>query len=370
MRPRRLKFGTHMDNEQMYCVYQNQAASAYWSLYFFIFLSLQFSTLEFFVTLFSGTVSPRRLKLGKHVDSGKMYCVYCNQAAAVYSSLYFSFFFSQTFKHENFSSHFSQELWGLKDWNMLHMWKMGRCMVYTGIMLLLLFVPSFFSFFFLSSFQTLKFFVTLCSQTVRPRRLKLGTNVDSGQHVSCILESGCCCLFILYLFIFFLSNFQRLKIFFTLFSGTVRPRRLKLGRHMGRCIVYISIRLLLHICPFISSFFFLSNFLTLKFFINFFSGTVKPRKLKFGTHIDNEQMYYVYRNLLLIHPFIFHFSFSPIFKHQNFSSHFSLELWALEGWNLLYAWKMGGCIVYTRIMLLLLFVPLLFHFYLSPVFKH
>ena len=53
VRPRRLKLGTHVDSGQMYHVYRNQAAAAYSSLYFFIFLSLQFSTLNIFVTLFS-----------------------------------------------------------------------------------------------------------------------------------------------------------------------------------------------------------------------------------------------------------------------------------------------------------------------------
>ena len=76
----------------------------------------------------------------------------------------------------------------------------------------------------------------------------------------------------------------------------------------------------------------------------------------------------VYRNQAdaayssLIRLFIFHFSFSPIFKHEKFPSHFSPELWGLEGWNLLHTWKMGGCIVYTGIMLLLSFVPLFFIF--------
>ena len=93
--PRRWKVGTHVDSGQMYHVYQNQAA-AYSSLYFFIFLST-FQTLKFYVTLFSGTVRPRRLKLCKHVDSGQMYHVYRNQAADIYSSLYFSFFFLQFF---------------------------------------------------------------------------------------------------------------------------------------------------------------------------------------------------------------------------------------------------------------------------------
>ena len=96
-RPRSLKIGTHVDNGQMYHIYQNQAA-AYSSFYFFIFLSVQFSTLKFFITFFSGTVRPRRLKLGTHIDSGQMYLVYWNQAA--YSSLYFFIFLSlPIFKH-------------------------------------------------------------------------------------------------------------------------------------------------------------------------------------------------------------------------------------------------------------------------------
>ena len=86
-----MKLGTHVGSGQMYHVYRNQAAAAYLSLYF-IFLSLQFSTLKFFVTLFSGTVGPRRLKIGTHVDSGQMNHVYRNQAAAAYSSLYFFIF--------------------------------------------------------------------------------------------------------------------------------------------------------------------------------------------------------------------------------------------------------------------------------------
>ena len=72
----------------MYHVYWNQAAAAYLSLYFFIFLSLQFSALKFLVTLFSGTMRCRRLKLGTHVDSGQMYHLFWTQAAAAYSSLY------------------------------------------------------------------------------------------------------------------------------------------------------------------------------------------------------------------------------------------------------------------------------------------
>ena len=74
-----------------------QAAPAYSSLYFFIFLSLQFSNIEIFVTLFWGNVRPRRLKLGTRMDSGQMYRVYRNQAALAYSSLYFFIFLSPIF---------------------------------------------------------------------------------------------------------------------------------------------------------------------------------------------------------------------------------------------------------------------------------
>ena len=148
VRPRRLKLGTLVDSGQMYRVYRNEAAASYSSLYFFIFLFLQLSNIKIFCTIFSGTVRSRRLKLSTHVDSGQMYHVYRNQAAAAYLSLYF--------------------------------------------------------FIFLSNFQTLKFFVPVFSGTVRPRRLKLGTHMEQGTDVSCIRESGCCCLFVL-LFLHFLS---------------------------------------------------------------------------------------------------------------------------------------------------------------------
>ena len=120
-----MKLGTNVDSGQMYCVYRNQAAAAaYSSLYFSFFFLSNFQTLKIFVTLFPRTVRPRTLKLGTNMDSGHIYRVYRNQAAASYSSLYFSFFF-------------------------------------------------------ISNFQMLKFFVTLFSGTVRPRRLKHYTHEDN-----------------------------------------------------------------------------------------------------------------------------------------------------------------------------------------------
>ena len=97
---------------------------------------------------------------------------------------------------------------------------------------------------------------------------------------------------------FFLSSYQTLKFFVTFFSGTVKPRRLKLGTHVYNRWLYricTGIRLLLLICPFIS-FFFLSNFQTLKYLFTLFSGTVRVRRLKLGSHADTGQFYREYRN--------------------------------------------------------------------------
>ena len=158
---RRLKLGTHVDSGWMYHVYWKQAAAAYSSLYFFL---SNFQTLKF-LSHFSQELRPRRLKLGTHVDSGWMYSIYHNQAAAApYSSLYF--------------------------------------------------------FIFLSNFQTLRFFVTLFSGTVRPRRLKLATHVDSGQMYLVYRNQAAAAYSSLYFFIFLPLQFSNIKIFVTLFSGT------------------------------------------------------------------------------------------------------------------------------------------------------
>ena len=209
----------------------------------------------------SGTVRPRRLRFGTHADSGQMYRVYRNQAAAAYSSLYFFIFLSLQFSNIKIFRHTFLRKCEVS-------WTVGRCIVCTRIRLLLHIHPLISSFFFLSNFQTLKFFVTL-------------------------------------------------------FSGTVRPRNLVQTWSMGRYIVCTGIRLLLLICPFISSFFFLSSFQTLKFFVSFFSETVRPRRLKLGTHMDSGQMYHAYWNQavaahLSLYYFIFlslQFSNIKIFCH-------------------------------------------------------
>ena len=138
--------------------------------------------------------------------------------------------------------------------------------------------------------------------------------------ILCIPESGCCFFWSLYFSFFFLSNYQTLKIFVTLFLGTVRPRRLKLGTHVDSGQMYRVYRnqaALLLIRPFICfSFFFLSSCQTLNFFVTLFSGTVSPRRLKLGTHVDKGQMYCVYRNQATAAYCFLHFSFFLLSNFQ------------------------------------------------------
>ena len=168
-----------------------------------------------------------------------MHRVYQNQAAAAYSFLYFSFFFLSKFQTLTFSSHFSQELWDLEDWNLAHTWTVDRCIVYTVFRLLLLFICLFISsFFFLFNLQTFKIFVTLFSETVWPRRLKLGTHMNSEQMYRVYRNQTAAAYSSLYFSFLFLSNFQTLNFFVTLFLGTVRPWRLKLGTNVDSWQMY------------------------------------------------------------------------------------------------------------------------------------
>ena len=96
------------------------------------------------------------------------------------------------------------------------MWTVVRCIVYTGIRVLLLIGH------LISSFSA-HFFCTLLSGTVRPRRLKLGTHVDSGWMYGVYQNQAAAAYSFLYFFFLQCSN---IEVFVTLFSGTVRPRKL------------------------------------------------------------------------------------------------------------------------------------------------
>ena len=98
--------------------------------------------------------------------------------------------------------------------------------------------------------------------------------------------------------VFFLSNFQTLKTFFALFFGTLWPIKLKLDTHVDNRWMYrvYCNQAAASYLYLISLFFFLSNFQKLKSFVTLSSGTVRPRKFKFGTLVDKGWMYHVYQN--------------------------------------------------------------------------
>ena len=73
------------NNHPSWCVYWNKPDLLVCP---FMFLSLRFSNIKICVTLFLGTVKSTKLRFGTYVDNGWMYCVYLNQAAAAYLSLY------------------------------------------------------------------------------------------------------------------------------------------------------------------------------------------------------------------------------------------------------------------------------------------
>ena len=160
VRPIKLKVDTHVDNGWMYRLYRNRAAASYLSLISLFFFLSSVQKLNISVTLFSGTVRPRKFKLCTLVDNGWMYRVYQNQAAAAYLSLYFIIFLSLQLSNINI-------------------------------------------------------FVTLFSGTVRPRKLKPGTRGQSV-HVSCIQELGFCCLFVPLLVHFSFSPIFSYKFVFLL----------------------------------------------------------------------------------------------------------------------------------------------------------
>ena len=225
--------------------------------------------------------------------------IYRNQAAAAYLSLYFFIFsFSPVFKHWKFASYFSQELWGLEGWNLIHTWTVDSGIVFNGIRLLLLIHPFISSVFFLSNFQTLKIFVAFISGTVSPIKLKLDTHVDIGWMYRVYRNQAATSYLPLISLFFFLSNVQKLYIFVTLLSGTVRPRKFKLGTldisgwmyhvHQNQAAAtYLSLYFFIFLSLQLSN---------INIFRHTFLRTVRPRKLKLGKHVDNQCMYRVYRN--------------------------------------------------------------------------
>ena len=264
-----------------------------------------------------------------------------------------SFFFLSNFQYWNFSSHVSQELWCLEDWNMVHTWTVGRCIMFTVIRLLLLIHP-FISSFFSLQFSNIKIFHRFSQELWDLEDWNLVHKWTVGR---CIVCTGIRLLLLIHPFIssfFFLSNFQTLTFFVTLFSGTARSRRLKLGTHVdsGQTYrVWADVSFVPEMyrvyrnqaaAAYLSLYciFFLSHFQTLKFFITILSGTMRPRRLKLGTHVDSGWIYRVYQN-------------------QAAAVYSSLYFFFLQYSNIKTCIPESGCCC--------VFIPL---FFLSPIFKH
>ena len=163
-------------------------------------------------------------------------------------------------------------------------------------------------------------------------------------------ESGCCCLFFLLFFSF--SNIQT-KIFVTLFSGTVGLRRLKLGAHVDNrwmCRLYRNQAAAAYF-PVIFSFFFLSNFQTLKCFCHTFLRNCEALKVEMlyphGQWVDKSYI-----------PKVFITFFSSTARHTKLKQYKVTNL--KNKYNVLCILK-SGCSYFS----ILLFLP----FSVSPVFR-
>ena len=121
------------------------------TLFFPFFFLSNFQTLKFFVTLFSGTVRPRRLKIGTHMDNEWMYQVYRNQAAAAYLSLYFIFLSLQFSNIKIFCHTFLRncEAWKIETLYTCGEWVDLSCIQESGCCCL--FVPSFLACLYIST---------------------------------------------------------------------------------------------------------------------------------------------------------------------------------------------------------------------------
>ena len=98
MRARVFKFLIPLESGQIYCGTENQDAEVYFYLLFpfFLFFISHSSVIhrEICVKNFSGTIAPRNLKFGTNVGYDLLYCVKENQHATAYHSLYLSIFLS------------------------------------------------------------------------------------------------------------------------------------------------------------------------------------------------------------------------------------------------------------------------------------
>ena len=119
-------------------------------MFFCLFVCLFVCKLFFFVKDFSATTWVRILKFGTKLESDELYCVTKEQPHIAYQSLYLFFFLSLQWK---FLSQISQLLLEPVFSNFVYIFRMAKCTVLMEIKMLILFLPSFFTFSFFHSFS-------------------------------------------------------------------------------------------------------------------------------------------------------------------------------------------------------------------------
>ena len=189
---------------------------------------------------------------------------------------------------------------------------MGRCIVYTGIRLLL-HIYSFISSFFSLQFSNIKRFRHTFLRNYEALKVETWYTCGQWADVSCIPESGCCCLFVP-LFLNFSYQFSNITSFRHTFLRNCEALKVETWYTRGHwadvsCILesgccFLFVPLFLH-------------FSFSQFFVTLFSGTVTLRRLKLGTHVPPESGYCcIFVSLFLHFPFsqFSFFSVSPIFS--------------------------------------------------------
>ena len=116
----------------------------------FVCLSVCLSVNFFSVKDFSATTWVRILKFGTKLYSDELYCVTKEQPHIAYQSLYFFIFLSLQWK---FLSQISQLLLEPVFSNFVYIFRMANCTVKMEIKILILILPSFFKFSFFPSFS-------------------------------------------------------------------------------------------------------------------------------------------------------------------------------------------------------------------------
>ena len=113
------------------------------------------------------------------------------------------------------------------------------------------------SVFFLSTFQISKNFISLFSGTERHTKLKLGSHMDSRLVYHVYLNQVAGAYLFLYLFNFLSLKFQNIKFFVAFFCETF-----KVDTHMGKGLIYCVHQIqvaTIYLFLYFSSFFCLSN---------------------------------------------------------------------------------------------------------------